>query len=222
MAGSRTGETRFTACEIALIEQVLPTQSFSMFDRHLAEVACGQHAHLIQSWDGTGGSPVVQALRACICRQFAADFPCQGEISLAVLRVKPSRAPAGNSFEILAAENGANPSAGSGVVTRNHEAGKLDLVLTGGSNDAGLNGRITQFLFDEVICFPCSPAPEVIGVSQFHLVIMDPEVDWFRRGAMNDQVVISGIFQFCAEMSSRAYLEIQPCRGAFGRDGRAT
>ena len=61
-------------------------------------------------------------------------------------------------------------------------------------------------------------SPQVRGVSNFNLIVFDPDVDRFFRLSLENDEVISGGFEFLAEKTSGIGRGNGPVQRAFGDD----
>ena len=131
-----------------------------------------------------------------------------------------ARADDRDRLQVLRAHDGADAAPSGGAVEIVHDAGEQHPVLAGRPNAGdlrvvvglGANGvrRLRNIL-----------APQMRGVANLDLGVLDPQIDWFRRRAFDDHSVVSGKFQCRTPCPARVRGSNGASERAFGHDGVA-
>src|SRR5262249_47317403 len=139
-----------------------------------------------------GGAVLGHALPPGGLLQFLAQVPDRFHELRRLRDGDAARAADGDGLEVLRAHDGADAGAAGGAVLVVHDAGELDQFLAGrpDAGDAGV--RDAEFLADAVLGLRDDLAPEVAGVADLNDVVVDPQVDRFRRLAFQQQKIVTG------------------------------
>ena len=127
----------------------------------------------------------------------------------------------GNGLQVLAAHHGAHARAASRAVQVVHHGGKQHAVLTRPADAGDAHLRVLQFLLDDGLGVPHALAPQLGGIAQFHLVVLDVEPHGLGRLALEDDHVPAGELQLGAPVAARVGAGDGPRERTLGDDGVA-
>ena len=96
--------------------------------------------------------------------------------------------------------------------------GKTATVFGAWPHRGNVDQRVLVRLFDGLFRLPDRPAPQMAGGQQADPFVFDMEVDGFRRPAFQDKQVITGEFQFGAELAAGVGTGDGIGQGALGND----
>jgi len=109
--------------------------------------------------------------------------------------VEVLRPPNGDGLQVLVSHDGADAeSAGAGAALL--DGSEVDPVFAGQADGGHRGRRLVQLLANELCSLESAQTPEMRGVTYFHLVIVDPQIDEIRGLAADDHLVITGVLQF--------------------------
>ena len=132
----------------------------------------------------------------------------------------PTGAAHHDGLEVLGTHHRAVATAArrSRQVAHRHRDSHLVLARRADSKD--LRCRIAHLLPQNVIRLPHVLAPDMAGVSQFHHVVVDIQIDRLFGASLDDDCVVAGVLEFGAKVTaSVAIAENTSDRGAGHRDG---
>ncbi len=72
----------------------------------------------------------------------------------------------------------------------------VDFVFTGQANGCHLDFGVLQLLLDERCGFQRAFPPKMTGIADLHLLIVYPQINQAGGLAANDDLVVTGMFQF--------------------------
>ena len=159
-------------------------------------------AHAVDDIDQNHGSEGTQA-----CAGNGMGFQCGSRLNAFIKEGLGSCHKDGtgaldcNGLQLLNAHDGSHAAAAGCTVFVVHDSCK-EASLFGSRRDAGDAEVLPAFFIKGFRCIEDVFSPEVGGVSQFDLIIVDIEVDRFFGDIFEDNAVIAGIFQFRSEMSA--------------------
>ena len=106
-----------------------------------------------------------------------------------------------HGLEVLGAHDGAHPGAAGGAVHLVHDGREQHQLLPGGP-DAGHLGLLVGLGAQQVHRLGHQLAPQVGGVPELRVVVLDPQVDGPGRLVLEDDQVVARVLQFRPERAA--------------------
>ena len=228
-AGDGAAETRGVGHQMRLaIGRPLFVHRFgrdlaSFLELHIAVIARGQGSDFVDH--------VHQHLGA-VLRQALAGYCVVGEHLLRRLRrlqegrkILDARDTLGaanrHGLEILRAHHRTNAGTSGSTVQVIDDAGEEHLIFARRPDRRHLDLRILMTRLDRLFGLPAGLAPEVGSAAQLGFVVLQIEIDRFRRFAFEDDHVPAGKLHLGAEIAARVGAGNGVGQGALGDDGIA-
>ena len=169
----------------------------------VAEVVDDQMAFKLLGADRGASAPGVQAVvRPAFAECFAGDPPGGVLDRFAVSHLHPTAAANGNGLEVLGAHDRAEAGAAGDFVQVVDDAGVADKVFAGGPNLGNPDLLVAEFLADGGFHRTGDLAPELGGVAELDLVVLDPEVNGLGCAALDDDAVPAGLLELGAPVAA--------------------
>ena len=134
--------------------------------------------------------------------------------------VEVLRAAHGDGLEVLVAHDGAHAEP-AGARPALLDGREEDPVLAGQADGGDRGVRLLELLADELRGLERAQTPEVRGVADLDLVVVDPEVDQLRGLAAHDHLVVAGVLQLRGPEAAHHREGEQPGLRRDGRDDGA-
>ena len=133
-----------------------------------------------------------------------------------------ARALGCHGLEELGPHHGTHSRTARGMVQILHHAGIDNLILPGLPDHGETRVLLAQFRLDHLLGIDDVLTPQLRGIPDFDLVILDPEVDRFLGTALHDQRVVTRPNQLDRKEPADVPLSESPCKGALRTDRRPT
>ena len=114
----------------------------------------------------------------------------------------------GDGLQVLRAHHRAHARSAGGVLEVVDDAGVADQVLAARADLRGPDALVAKLRADRLLGLERVQAPEVRGVAQLGLAVVDPEVDRLRRLALEDDRVEAGVLELGAEEAADVALAV--------------
>ena len=109
--------------------------------------------------------------------------------------------PDGNGLEVLGAHHRPRATPAGSAAQVVHNTGKTHHLLARRSDDGGPDKLVPQFCDNGFVGFSHRFTPEVTGISDLHLPIMNPQVDRSISLTLHDHCVIVGTLELEAPIA---------------------
>ena len=126
-----------------------------------------------------------------------------------------------HGLEILRSHDTSHPRPAGRIFDAGHNVGKPDQILSGRPDDATLDFLIPQLLPDGPLGVGRGLAPDVAGIPNFDLAIVDIDVRRIFGFTFDDKVVKTGPGQFRCEKTTHIRAAQHVGQGRFGHDVRS-
>ena len=110
-----------------------------------------------------------------------------------------------NALEFLIAQRRTSTCT-SNITDASHQAGKIDQILTSGTNRRHIEFR-TALLCNHLIRIECTSAPDMGSILEGNLIVVDLEVDRRFAAAFDDDRIVASILHVLGEMAAHVRID---------------
>ncbi len=180
----------------------LPADRLRPVEHAAGPVAGGQAAALLLDQHRLGGA--VQAHRVNI-RIGEVPRPPAGQLvqPLLIGQRRAVFAPHRNRLEVLRSHHRAHAGTPVGAVAHAHDRGEAHALLARRADLEHFDLLVAQLRLERVLCLARDLAPQVRGVAQLGLAVVNPQVDWTRRPPLDHDRVEPGELHLGGEEPAR-------------------
>ena len=186
----------------------LAVDLFGAFEGAELEILCWQPAHTVQAVDNLRRTQIPHPFYVYRRVVFnpAGNFPGGFRVG----QRQAEGTAAGNRLEVFGTHHGSHARSTGGRIQVVHDAGEAHQVFPGGPDLGNLDIRVGQFLADGNLALQGLHSPEVTGVFQRRLPVLDGNIDRLFRPAFDDYSIETGHFQLGSPVAARIGLTKSP------------
>ncbi len=127
-----------------------------------------------------------------------------------------------NALQVLGADDAAVSGSSCSAPHIVKGAGKPHHVFAGRPDEHNVNVLVAQLFFYHLVRLAGEFAPQVACITDLDLVVIDPDIDRMFCPALNDNLIIAGIFQLCAPVTAHVGVTESAGERALAGNGHAS